>query len=149
MDKVIKELQGLFPEVTGEKGLDMSVLVVPAHQLLAVMTELKEKHGLNFLADLTAVDYPKEGRMEVVYHLMAVPKAVELRVKVNLERQHPEVASLTAIWPAADVQERETFDLLGVIFKGHPSLKRILCPDDFAGHPLRKDFQLNRTEGGE
>ncbi|MDK2894446.1 MAG: NADH-quinone oxidoreductase subunit [Moorella sp. (in: firmicutes)] len=149
MTALIEELQGLFPGVQGEEGVDMPALVVPADQLLAVMKELKERRGYNFLTDLTAVDYKDEDRIEMVYHLLAVPEAKELRVKVNLSRRHPEVPSLTAIWPAAEVQEREVYDLMGVIFKGHPNLKRILCPDDFSGHPLRKDFQLNAGEGRE
>jgi len=80
---------------------------------------------------------------------LAVPAAQELRVKVSLDRRQPEVASLTALWPAAEVQEREVYDLMGVNFNGHPNLQRILCPDDFSGHPLRKDFQLAATEGGK
>ncbi|AKX93738.1 NADH-quinone oxidoreductase subunit C [Neomoorella thermoacetica] len=148
MDNFIQELQRLFPDLEVREGVDVPALVVPADQLLALMTELKEKRGFNFLADLTAVDYPEDERIEMVYHLLSVPGMAEIRVKVNLDRQHPEVPSLTALWPAANVQEREAFDLMGVKFPGHPDLKRILCPDDFVGHPLRKDFRL-QTEGGE
>ncbi|APC08097.1 NADH-quinone oxidoreductase subunit C [Neomoorella thermoacetica] len=148
MDNFIQELQRLFPDLEVREGVDVPALVVPADQLLALMTELKEKRGFNFLADLTAVDYPEDERIEMVYHLLSVPGMAEVRVKVNLDRQHPEVPSLTALWPAANVQEREAFDLMGVKFPGHPDLKRILCPDDFVGHPLRKDFRL-QTEGGE
>lgn len=148
MDNFIHELQRLFPDLEVREGVDVPALVVPADRLLALMTELKEKRGFNFLADLTAVDYPEDERIEMVYHLLSVPGMAEIRVKVSLDRQHPEVPSLTALWPAANVQEREAFDLMGVKFPGHPGLKRILCPDDFAGHPLRKDFQL-QTGGGE
>ncbi|AOQ23660.1 NAD(P)H-quinone oxidoreductase subunit J [Moorella thermoacetica] len=148
MDNFIQELQRLFPDLEVREGVDVPALVVPADQLLALMTELKEKRGFNFLADLTAVDYPEDERIEMVYHLLSVPGMAEIRVKVNLDRQHPEVPSLTALWPAANVQEREAFDLMGVKFPGHPDLRRILCPDDFVGHPLRKDFRL-QTEGGE
>ncbi|WP_258361181.1 NADH-quinone oxidoreductase subunit C [Moorella sulfitireducens] len=149
MTMLIEEIQDHFPGVQIEQGVDMPVMVVPADRLLAVMEELKEKQGFNFLSGLTAVDYKDEDRIEMVYHLLAVPAAKMVRVKVNLNRQEPEVPSLTAIWPAAEVQEREVFDLMGVIFQGHPDLKRILCPDDFTGHPLRKDFQLNAGEGRE
>ncbi|QGP93061.1 NAD(P)H-quinone oxidoreductase subunit J, chloroplastic [Neomoorella glycerini] len=149
MTGLIEELQRLFPGLQGEEGGDMPALVVPADQLLAVMKELKERQGFNFLADITAVDYKNDEQIEMVYHLLAVPEARELRVKVNLNRRHPEVPSLTAIWPAADVQEREVYDLMGVAFPGHPNLKRILCPDDFTGHPLRKDFRLKAEEGRE
>lgn len=150
MNKLIEELTGLFPGVQGEEGIDMPTLVVPADQLLALMEELKERRGFNFLSDLTAVDFQAEDRIEMVYHLLAVPGGEALRVKVNLNRQEAEVPSLTSLWPAADVQEREAYDLMGVVFKGHPNLKRILCPDDFEGHPLRKDFKLvSGKEGGE
>lgn len=150
MNKLIEELKGLFPGVQGEEGIDMPTLVVPADQLLALMEELKQRRGFNFLSDLTAVDFKAEDRIEMVYHLLAVPGGEALRVKVNLSRHGAEVPSLTSLWPAADVQEREAYDLMGVVFKGHPNLKRILCPDDFEGHPLRKDFKLNSgKEGGE
>ncbi|BCV21047.1 NADH-quinone oxidoreductase subunit C [Moorella sp. Hama-1] len=147
-DSFIQEIQRLFPDLEVREGVDMPALVVPADQLAAVMTTLKEQQGFNFLADLTAVDFPDDARIEMVYHLMSVPGMAELRVKVNLDRRQPEVPSLTTLWPAAGVQEREAFDLMGVKFTGHPHLKRILCPDDFEGHPLRKDFQF-KTEGGE
>lgn len=148
---LIQKLQDLFPGLKGEEGGAMPGLVVPADRLTALMQELKEQRGFNFLADVTAVDYPEgdKERIEVVYHLMAVPAATELRVKVSLDRRQPEVASLTGLWPAAEVQEREVYDLMGVIFTGHPNLQRILCPDDFSGHPLRKDFQPAATEGGQ
>lgn len=149
MKKIIEELQSLFPGVKGEEGLEIFCLLVPVNELLQVMTNLKERHKYNFLADLTAVDYPDENQIEVVYHLMAVPEAKELRVKVRVEREQPEVPSLTALWPAANVQEREAYDLMGVNFVGHPNLKRILCPDDLVGHPLRKDFQFKAPEERE
>ncbi|MDK2821910.1 MAG: NADH-quinone oxidoreductase subunit [Clostridia bacterium] len=142
----IEQLQLFFPEVTIENGIDMTTVNVPVEKLLPVMKQLKDNFGFNYLAGLTAVDYNEEDRIEVAYHLMGIPEAKEIRVKVNLNREKPEVCSVTSIWPAANVQERETYDLLGVIFKGHPNLTRILCPDDMVGHPLRKDF---KKEGGE
>ncbi|SMB95370.1 NADH dehydrogenase subunit C [Thermanaeromonas toyohensis ToBE] len=148
--KVLLDLQGLkerFPEVEVTEGIDMTTLWVPVERLIEVMQVLKEDYGLNFLADLTGVDVPAEEAIILVYHLMAVPSARETRVKVKLPRGNPRAPSLVSLWPAAEVQEREAFDLLGIIFEGHPNLKRILCPDDFNGHPLRKDFTIGNGSG--
>lgn len=143
----MKELKERFPGIDLSEGLDMPTLLVPVEQLLEVMAALKEKYGFNFLADLTGVDLAEKDQLILVYHLLAVPQGQEIRVKVQVPRAKPEVPSLVNLWPAANVQERETYDLLGVVFTGHPNLKRILCPEDFTGHPLRKDFQLKREEG--
>lgn len=143
-----KDWEGLkerFPGVEVTEGIDMATLWVPVDQLLEVMRVLKEDYGFNFLADLTGVDVPPEEAIILVYHLMSVPSARETRVKVKLPRTEPRAPSLVRLWPAAEVQEREAFDLLGIIFEGHPNLKRILCPDDFQGHPLRKDFTLSKV----
>lgn len=138
----LEGLKGRFPEVEVTEGIDMATLWVPVKRLVDVMQVLKEDYGFNFLADLTGVDVPAEEAIILVYHLMSVPTARETRVKVKLPRGEPRAPSLVALWPAAEVQEKEAFDLLGIIFEGHPNLKRILCPEDFPGHPLRKDFIL-------
>jgi len=143
----MKEFKERFSGIELSEGIDMPTLVVPVEQLLDVMVALKEEYGFNFLADLTGVDLPAEDQLILVYHLLAVPGGQEIRVKVQIPRAKPQVPSLVNLWPAANVQERETYDLLGVIFTGHPHLKRILCPEDFTGHPLRKDFQLGREKG--
>lgn len=148
MSCVIEDIKLFFPELKSEDSTDMPCLVVPADKLLPVVTKLKER-GFNYLSGLTAVDYIEENQIEMVYFLMTVPQANELKIKVRLDREKPEIASLTAIWPAADAQEREVYDLMGVIFTGHGDLKRILCPDDFEGHPLRKDFKLRKEEREE
>lgn len=145
----IEQLQLLFPGLQVEDGMDMPGLIIPAAELPQVMANLKEQQQFNFLADITAVDYKDEEQIEVVYHLMAVPEVKELRVKVRVDREQPQVPTLTGLWPAANVQEREAYDLMGVIFSGHPDLKRILCPDDLVGYPLRKDFQFKEPERGE
>jgi len=97
----------------------------------------------NFLSDLTCVDrYPAEPRFEVVYHLLSIPKKERVRLKVRLEGSSPAVESLTSVWPGANYFEREVFDLFGVRFTGHPYLRRILMPEDWEGHPLRKDYPV-------
>ncbi|MGI9951063.1 NADH-quinone oxidoreductase subunit C [Moorellaceae bacterium AZ2] len=141
-----RDLEKRFPGVEAMQGRDMPGLKVPVERLVEVMTALKEEYGFNFLADLTGVDWLPQEQIILVYHLMAVPQGEMLRVKVDLPRGNPRAPSLVGLWPAADVQEREAYDLLGIIFTGHPDLRRILCPDDFEGHPLRKDFRATREE---
>jgi NADH-quinone oxidoreductase subunit C len=97
----------------------------------------------NFLADLTCVDwFPSEPRFEVVYHLLSIPNRERVRLKVWLEGSSPAIDSVTPVWPAANYFEREVFDLFGVRFAGHPYLRRLLMPEDWEGHPLRKDYPV-------
>jgi len=106
---------------------------------------LKEDEAcpFNFLSDVTCVDwYPAEPRFEVVYHLLSIPKKERVRLKVRLNSSSPAVESLTSIWPGANFFEREVFDLFGIRFTGHPYLRRIMMPEDWEGHPLRKDYPV-------
>jgi NADH-quinone oxidoreductase subunit C len=97
----------------------------------------------NFLSDVTCVDwYPAEPRFEVIYHLLSIPRKERVRLKVRLNSSSPAVESLTSVWPGANYFEREVFDLFGVRFTGHPHLRRILMPEDWEGHPLRKDYPV-------
>jgi len=96
-----------------------------------------------FLADITALDWsPSEPRFEVVYSLLSHQRKERIRLKVKLNGDDPNVESLTALWPGASPFEREVFDLFGIRFQGHPYLKRIMMPDDWEGHPLRKDYPV-------
>ena len=97
----------------------------------------------NYLADVTCVDwFPSEPRFEVVYHLLSIPKKERVRLKVRLEGSSPGLDSVTPVWPSANYFEREVFDLFGVRFAGHPYLRRLLMPEDWEGHPLRKDYPV-------
>jgi NADH-quinone oxidoreductase subunit C len=97
----------------------------------------------NFLSDVTCVDwYPSEPRFEVIYHLLSIPKKERVRLKVRLNSSSPAIDSITSVWPGANYFEREIFDLFGVRFAGHPYLRRILMPEDWEGHPLRKDYPV-------
>ncbi len=97
----------------------------------------------NFLSDITCVDwYPREPRFDVIYHLLSIPKKERVRLKVRLNSSSPVVESLTSVWPGANYFEREVFDLFGIRFSGHPYLRRILMPEDWEGHPLRKDYPV-------
>jgi NADH-quinone oxidoreductase subunit C len=132
--------------VTGVKfdREEMTIYVDRAH-LREACTVLKDDPAcpFNFLCDVTCVDwYPAEPRFEVVYHLLSIPNKERVRVTVRLNSASPAVESLTSVWPGANYFEREVFDLFGVRFPGHPYLRRILMPEDWEGHPLRKDYPV-------
>ena len=108
-------------------------------------TTLKNHPQLRYdaLADITCVDwYPREPRFEVVYQLFSTANKRYLRLKVRLQGEDANVDSLTPLWPGANFFEREVFDLFGVRFDEHPDLRRIMMPDDWEGHPLRKDYPV-------
>ena len=96
-----------------------------------------------FLSDITGVDrFPVEPRFELNYHLTSLARRETLRLKVRVAGSDPVVESVTPVWPGANWHEREIFDLFGVRFEGHPDLRRILMPEDWEGHPLRKDYPV-------
>jgi NADH-quinone oxidoreductase subunit C len=99
--------------------------------------------AFNFLSDVTCVDwFPAEPRFEVIYHLLSIPKKERVRLKVRVESASLAVESVMPVWPAANYFEREVFDLFGIRFIGHPYLRRLLMPEDWEGHPLRKDYPV-------
>ena len=120
-------------------------LYIPSGRLRSVGEFLRDTAGLNFkyLSDVTAVDlYPNEPRFESVYHLLSIKTAQRIRLKVRLPGGDPRVESMVPVWPAANAFEREVFDLFGIHFENHPFLRRILMPEDWEGHPLRKDYPV-------
>jgi len=118
-------------------------LIIPATRIRWAAQILKHHRGYLFLSDVTAVDrYPSEPRFEVVYHLLCHDRKDRLRLKCRLPGDAPELDSVTGVWRAANWYEREVFDLFGVRFSGHPDLRRILMPEDWEGHPLRKDYPV-------
>jgi len=135
---------------------DQAVVVVPAGALVDAARTLRDTPELNFslLAEMTAADYwPKDPRFEVVYHLANIgvkdfPRAgasgtaQRLRLKVRVSDSACELPTLQGIWPNANWYEREVYDLFGVVFAGHPDLRRLLMPDDWDGHPARKDYPV-------
>jgi NADH-quinone oxidoreductase subunit C len=156
---LIAELQPLVPGVTLEaapSGDDVPTIVAPKESLVALCTALRDAPGHNYalLSDLTCVDYwPQSPRYTMVYQLVSlgVPGfpaagntegAKRLRVLLRLDDQQPHVATLSSVFPGAAWPEREVFDLFGVTFDGHPDLRRLLMPDDWQGHPLRKDYPV-------
>ena len=140
LEELKTTLEQLLPGVA--LSVEGGILFVDAKDLITVCRCLKdnERFGLDYLANLTAVDYPPD-RMDVVYHLYSMAhKHGPLVLKVKLPRATPTAASVTPIWRGAEFQEREVYDLYGVTFDGHPDLRRILMWDGFAGHPMRKDY---------
>jgi NADH-quinone oxidoreductase subunit C len=111
----------------------------------AIMRELRDHPGLRFtfLAELTAVDFwPREPRFELVYILVSVAHRLRIRLKVRLHGDAAHVATVSGVWPAANWLEREVWDLLGIVFDGHPDPRRLLMPEDWEGFPLRKDYPV-------
>ena len=97
----------------------------------------------NYLSDITCVDWlPSEPRFEVIYHLFSIPNKERVRLKVRLNGDAPALDSVTSVWPSANYAEREVFDLFGIRFNGHPYLRRLLMPENWEGHPLRKDYPV-------
>ena len=122
-----------------------TTIVVPRKVLRAVATRCREDNALQFnlLSDATCVDrFPMEPRFELQYHLVSIPKRNKLRIRVRLSGDDPVVDSLVPVWLGANWLEREIFDLMGIRFTDHPDLRRILLPDDWEGHPLRRDFPV-------
>jgi NADH-quinone oxidoreductase subunit C len=120
-------------------------LWIDRHSLREVCAALRDDDAtsFNFLSDVTCVDwYPSEPRFEVVYTLLSHKYKQHIRLKVKLSGDDTVVDSLTELWPGADMFEREVFDLFGIRFQGHPYLRRIMMPDDWKGHPLRKDYPV-------
>ncbi|MBC8075321.1 MAG: NADH-quinone oxidoreductase subunit C [Chloroflexales bacterium] len=106
-----------------------------------------EDFRFNFLENLCGVDYlGREPRFEVVYHLLSHVNRARVCLKVGLPESDPTVPTLTSLWPTANYQEREAYDMFGIVFAGHPSLDRILMPDDWEGYPQRKDVPLGYEE---
>lgn len=145
--EIVPALLAAFPEGAAELPTPFEipqVQVAPA-QIRKVAEWLKGR-GFNMLLDLSAVDYypRRQGsdRFEVVYHFFAFPQLWKLRVRVPVGGDKPEVPSLTGLWDNANPAEREVWDQFGIRFAGHPNLTRILNPDDWEGHPLRKDYPL-------
>jgi NADH-quinone oxidoreductase subunit C len=149
---LVAALQRENPEWVSEviNAFGETTIIVPRAHLPAVCTFLKHAPGslFDFLSDVCGADRgPEEDpRFEVNYHLFSTTKYHRVRLKVLLSEDDTHVPSVTGIWRTANWHERETFDLFGVVFDGHPDLRRILLPDDWQGHALRKDFPLRGYE---
>lgn len=144
---VVRKLETALPDalLAASESCRQLMVEVRPHHIRAVMEFLRAEAELrfDFLADLTAVDrYPIEPRFEIVYQLLAFQRRERVRIKARVTSENPRIDSVVPLWPAAAMLEREVFDLFGVHFIGHPNLRRLLMPEDWEGHPLRKDYAV-------
>ena len=140
--EVETDLAGRFPEIViPETRKGYPGYVVKAENLVEVATALRDEMGYDYLSSVTAVDYLAEGKMEVVYHARKTTGGSPLVFRVQVPRDQSTVPSLTSVYPGAEFQEREAYDLFGVHFTGHPDLRRILMWEGFQGYPMRKDWR--------
>ena len=124
---------------------ELTLEIAPA-KIASICGFLKYDQKFVRLSSVTAVDrYPLEPRFEVVYHLHSVEQKQRVRLKCRLESDEPAIESVTSVWRGANWYEREVFDLFGINFLNHPDLRRIMLPDDWEGHPLRKDYPVTGT----
>jgi NADH-quinone oxidoreductase subunit C len=112
-------------------------------ELICMAAKTVQTAGYNFFEDETAVDwFPSEPRFQISYHILSHTYKERIRLRAMLNSEDPAIDSITSVWPGANYYEREIFDLFGIRFAGHPNLRRILMPDEFVGHPLRKDYPV-------
>jgi NADH-quinone oxidoreductase subunit C len=136
----LKALEALATDAKYDR--DELTITVPREKIIAACQALKTA-GYTYLEDLTAVDwYPSEPRFQITYHMLSFTLKARVRIVARLDSTDASIDSITGIWPAANFYEREVFDLFGVHFGGHPRLTRIMMPDDWQGHPLRKDYPV-------
>ncbi len=145
-DKIINQLKEKF----GEKILDAKiqrarrvVITINRDDIYEVCKYLYE-NGYEYLSCISAVDY--EDRFESVYHIFNAKTRVLVQIKAIIPKDDPKIKSVYSIWKAADWFEREAYDMMGIVYEGHPDLRRILLPHDFKGFPLRKDFKLTPAQ---
>jgi NADH-quinone oxidoreductase subunit C len=144
---IIAKIRGWRPEVIAElisfRG-ELTVVVRRDHlRSLAEFLLAEPDLAFTYLSDVTGVDrFPIEPRFELNYHLLSMSRRETIRLRVRLPGDDPVTESVIPVWPTANWHEREIFDLLGIRFEGHPNLRRMLLPDDWEGHPLRKDYPV-------
>jgi len=138
-------LKSVAPDLKWERVHEYVEVTIDRGKLVAAARAARDELGYDYLSSITAVDW--KDRLELIYHFYSYDPETQsgclvLRVPLEVE-PYPLVDSLTPLWPGADYQEREVYDLMGIKFAGHPDLRRILLDDDFPGHPLRKDFEID------
>jgi NADH-quinone oxidoreductase subunit C len=136
----VKALTALATDAKYDR--DELTIAVGRENIIAAAKAVQQA-GYEFLEDVTAVDwYPSEPRFQITYHILSMSLKQRLRLVVRLNSDAAAVDSITPVWPSANFYEREVFDLFGVHFGGHPNLRRIMMPEDWQGHPLRKDYPV-------
>ena len=144
--RIVDELRAAFPGLTASEFRGQTRVVAPVDSVFALLERLKDEFGFDLLVDVTCVDYldyaQAEDRFGLVYLLANTETADRIAVRCFVGDRSPVVPSIVAIWEGANWLEREVWDMFGIRFDGHPDLRRILLPEQFAAHPLRKDYPL-------
>jgi NADH-quinone oxidoreductase subunit C len=136
----VKALAHLATDATWDRR---ELTIAVAKESIVAACEAAKSAGYNFFEDVTAVDwYPQEPRIQFSYHIISHALKERIRIAVRLDSADLSISTITSVWPAANFYEREIFDLFGVNFAGHPRLTRIMMPDNWEGHPLRKDYPV-------
>ncbi len=156
-DSLIEAVNSAHPGAVKERieYRGETTLIIEKERISDVCGRLKDSFGFTFLADLTAVDYLqiRTPRFEVVYHVHRfgpdIDENVRIRLKAEVDGDDAKIASVTHIWIGADWLEREVYDMFGIVFTGHPDLRRILMPEDYEPFPLRKDFDVRDREASK
>jgi NADH-quinone oxidoreductase subunit C len=142
--EIYQALDQRFPGKVSQFKADVlePYLSLEPKSIVDVCRFLRDEKNLNFevLSDLTALDWPKEEKIQVVYHLYSYSQKHQIVLKADLPRDNPRIATVEGVWKVANWFEREVYDLFGVTFDGHSDLRRIMLPEDWVGHPLRKDY---------
>ncbi len=141
---IYERLEKKFPDQVSQFKGDVPepYLNVNPQAIVDVCRFLRDDESLKFevLSDLTALDWPKEQKIQIVYHLYSYSQKHQIVLKADVARDHPRIATVEDVWKVANWFEREVYDLFGVIFEGHSDLRRIMLPEDWVGYPLRKDY---------
>ena len=151
--EIIAALSPLVPNASFEEapGVDFATIYVPAERLVDTCRALRDAEPLRFttIIEITAADYiPRQPRFEVVYHLLSISRRAHVRLKVRVA-DGATLPTVQTIWKGAGWPEREVWDMFGIVFDGHPDLRRLLMPEDWEGHPARKDYPVQIRKGAQ
>jgi NADH-quinone oxidoreductase subunit C len=147
-NELVQKLKARFGDAIREASLDrkQAIVTIAADQLREISRYCRDEEKFDMLVDLTAVDWPKrEKRFDLILILYSFAKNERIRLKAHAGETEP-VPSVCEVWPAANWLERECYDMFGIVFQGHPDLKRILMPDEWQGYPLRKDYDILKQD---
>jgi NADH-quinone oxidoreductase subunit C len=151
--EVISTLAPLVPNASLEEApsIDFATIYAPADRLVEICRALRDADSLRFttIIEITAADYiPRQPRFEVVYHLLSISRRDRVRLKVRVA-EGGAVPTVQGVWKGAGWLEREVWDMFGIVFDGHPDLRRLLMPEDWDGHPARKDYPVQIRKGAQ
>jgi len=145
-EEVVETLKQTFPEYIVEAKVQREkrvTVVVKRERLVEIARFLRDNLQFDHIASVSGVDYPEKNEFMVVYHVWSIPKKVLVALKTFVPRDNPHLSSLISVWEGVNYFERETWEMFGIIFDGHPNLSRFLLPEDWnRGFPFRKDFKL-------